>query len=208
MIHLPPKNYDITPLVIEVPANASFWRISGVEYATSLFFGRTGNFRWDAPDKSYGVLYLAESIECAFAETFGHNITETHRPGDAKLIGSQELLERKIYQVTTARALRLADLSGTGLAYLNLDNQINTVTDYTAPQEWSRWVRHHTELPFEGIFYRSRAMPDTSAVALFEREAVPLTEADQGIALAWCNPRNGEDMLDIAIKQGWTPVFE
>jgi hypothetical protein len=36
-----------------------------------IFFGRTAQFRFDAPSHEYGTLYVAEDEFGAFVETFG-----------------------------------------------------------------------------------------------------------------------------------------
>src|SRR3954469_14452002 len=39
-----------------------------------LYFGRSGDNRFDAPHGEYGVLYLAREVEGAFVETFGRRL--------------------------------------------------------------------------------------------------------------------------------------
>ena len=56
-----------------VERDAPWYRHHKPEFGP-IFFGRTGECRFDAPppDRAYGVLYLAADVHCAFVETFGH----------------------------------------------------------------------------------------------------------------------------------------
>ena len=72
------------------------------------FFGRTGQFRFDAPAAEYGVLYVARSHEGAFIETFGSVV---RAQAGRNYLDEQTVHERCWATVTSERPLRLVDLS-------------------------------------------------------------------------------------------------
>jgi hypothetical protein len=69
-----------------------------------LFFDRAAGNRFDAPDRSYGVMYLGADAHCAFIETFGQ------ATGDR--FATQHALEQRLLSVVeTKRILRLVDFA-------------------------------------------------------------------------------------------------
>lgn len=76
-----------------------------------VFFDRSTDGRFNAPDASYGVLYAAREINSAFAETF------LRTPG--RTLIDADLLQRKAYvRLIIERDLKLIRLAGPGLARL------------------------------------------------------------------------------------------
>jgi hypothetical protein len=72
----PPPDLQSRPLPLRSFRTAWF-RIHDSTYGP-LYFGRTGDHRFDAPHpRKYGVLYVAAEIECAFLETLGHETGKT-----------------------------------------------------------------------------------------------------------------------------------
>jgi hypothetical protein len=52
--------------------DAPWYRIYDIHF-DPLFFGRTGDHRFDCPyPRAFGVLYLAATVDGAFIETLGH----------------------------------------------------------------------------------------------------------------------------------------
>lgn len=128
------------------------------------FFGRTGQFRFDAPGAEYGVLYMARSHEGAFIETFG-SVVRVH--AGRNYLDEQTVQERCWARVTSGRPLRLVDLTGQGLARIGADERL-CAGAYTVSQSWSRALWAHPEAP-DGLYYRARHDPSQYSVALFER---------------------------------------
>lgn len=54
----------------------------------------------------YGVLYVADAPETAFAETFGHDLPEVYAPAADKFVTLTELTERHLYRIRTDVELR------------------------------------------------------------------------------------------------------
>jgi hypothetical protein len=70
-----------------------------------LFFGKTGDNRFDDPRGEYGVLYAGASEGCAFIETFGE-------PLDFPFVTRAQIDVRKLSEIELMKSLRLVDLSG------------------------------------------------------------------------------------------------
>jgi hypothetical protein len=138
-----------------------------------LFFGSTGDNRFDAPSGEYGVLYLGDSPHCAFAETYGRLEQATY-----PIISIEELRRRRLSFVQFDRELRVVDLTGPGLAKLRADNRLCD-GDYRIAQRWSRALWSHPEQP-DGLRYRSRHDPSRLCLALFDRVESVVVSTDQG----------------------------
>ena len=123
-------------------------------------FGRTGDNRFDAPDRSFGVLYAAEDAHGAFVETFGD-------PLDVRLVSRVDLTKRCLARITSTRQLRLVDLTAKGLRQIVADARI-TSGDRALGQRWALALWQHPSKP-DGIAYRARHDPSKEAVALFDR---------------------------------------
>ena len=67
--------------------------------------------------------------------------------------------------------LLLADLTGTALKKLGLNNDLNAGDDYAVPMAWARAI-HDADGKWDGIRYVSRQQNQGLAVALFERSHV------------------------------------
>lgn len=185
------------------PTSQPIIRITEKARASSPYFGKAGVFRWDAPDRSYGVLYGAESIDVAFAETFGHDVAEGYSPGDFKDISAGQLQENHIIELQLGRALRLAKFFDDGLPFLNLDARILTTEALGTPQQWSAWVHSH-HLDIDGIAYHARHLSGGLAVALFDRAHEAIEELyDEGPADDWRHSATGETIFDVMLRQGW-----
>lgn len=155
---LPPADLGERELPLE-PSGDVWYRIHKLRH-DPLHFGRNGTNRFDAPDRSYGVLYAASDPHGAFVETFGH-ATGT------RIVTISALEERGVARLRFSRALALVDLTGRGLARLGADNRLCD-GDYEASQAWSAALYHHPQTP-DGISYRSRHDPSRICAALFDR---------------------------------------
>ena len=132
-----------------------------------IFFGpspdRPLSGRWDAPDRSYGVCYLADADHSyvAFAERF------LREPGRT-LVPASALRHAGFATLRLRRAVRVVRFHGSGLARLGATAEI-THGDHRGSRPWSLAVYRHLEAP-GGIRWRARHDDDGLAVALFNRE--------------------------------------
>jgi hypothetical protein len=65
----PPHDFAKLILVTTEVAPASLVRLASAKHLSSDPFRRSYQFRFDAPDGSFGVLYAAFDLETAFVET-------------------------------------------------------------------------------------------------------------------------------------------
>lgn len=133
-----------------------------------VFFGRTGQYRFDSPDGSYGVLYAGADAFCAFVESLIKN-------PNSRVVTTAELKAKAIAELRGSRPLRLIDLTQSGaLLRIGADARLFSA-DRTAAQQWSKALHDHPALA-DGLLYPSRLDPVRQAVGLFEDRAPRLTE--------------------------------
>jgi len=139
------------------------WRLHRAGHAP-LHFGprRPPSQRFDAPDGSFGTLYLAAGRQGAIVETLLRNPART-------VVDRAEAAVRRITAVRVVSALRLADLAGAGLGALGTTAAVATGR-YEESRAWAAALLGHPDRP-DGIAYRSRHDPDELCVALFDRAA-------------------------------------
>jgi hypothetical protein len=135
-----------------------------------LFFGpaegQPPRNRWDAPAGEFGVCYLAEYPDIAFAESF------LREPGKT-VIQQRDLATRSESVVVTERSLRLAAFHGSGLARLGATAAV-AAGPYAVSRQWSKAVHGHPSR-VDGIRYRARHDDDGFAIALFDRAVDAVT---------------------------------
>lgn len=69
-VPLPPHDLDARdPLLVDIPAGTTLDRFYTAAY-DPIFFDTSTLGRFNAPDASYGVLYVSENTAGAFAESF------------------------------------------------------------------------------------------------------------------------------------------
>jgi hypothetical protein len=165
----PPGDFDTwtPPLVV----SASSWIRSHRTGYGPLFFGSTGQGRFDAPAGEYGILYVGSDAFAAFVETIGHVDASRHRPG-WKIVTRATLAERVLAHVIPRRPLRLVDLHGPGLARIGADSRLTSDTGdrYAIPQRWALALNRHPSQP-DGLLYRPRHDPSRLAAGIFDRAA-------------------------------------
>jgi hypothetical protein len=155
-----PSDFADRDLAIElVPARATFVRIHRADHA-SLYFGISGDNRFDDPEHRYGVCYAARTLEGAFAET-------CLRPVGATLLPLSQLAARMVSLLAVAAELRLVELHGSGLARMGATAAVSSGT-YDVSQPWSRAIYAHPAKA-DGIVYRSNHDNGELCVALFDR---------------------------------------
>lgn len=150
-----------------------------------LYFGSSGNNRFDAPDGQFGILYVAADAHCAFIETFGQST-------GICVVTATALTERCLSRIETNGELLLVDLTGSGLARLGADERL-CAGDHSVAQRWALALWAHPSRP-DGLLYRARHDPSRLAIALYDRSAKALRVASQGNLL---DPRNTALLADI-----------
>lgn len=126
-----------------------------------IFFGKSGNNRFDAPDKEYSILYAGRDEFCAFIETFGHTT-------GYNFITQEEIEERGMIKIKLKQTLHLVDLTGHGLAQIGADNRLCSGDNIQIAQVWALALFNHHMKP-DGIWYRPRHDPARFAAAVFDR---------------------------------------
>jgi len=144
----------------------------GWDAATKQF--RVPTHRFDAPDRSYGVLYAATTRDGSFAEAIGRK-PRTFRSND-------ELAALAVTTLALHRDLRLVDLhGGEAVGALGATGVIG-VGPQSLARRWSKALHAHPERA-DGIEYRCRHNSDEIAVALFDRIGAACLEAVGTVSL-------------------------
>ncbi len=125
-----------------------------------LFFGTTGDNRFDDSRRAFGVLYAGESEACAFIETFAE-------PLDVPFVTLAQLGARKLSVVAVTEPLRLVSLVGADLRRVGADARL-FAADHAVAKVWSRALHEHPSRP-DGLRYPARHDPGELAVAVFDR---------------------------------------
>ncbi len=154
----PPTDLATRSLPLLVTTEPWF-RIHRLHYAP-LYFGTSGDGRFDVPGGKTGVLYVAADEAGAFIETLGH-VTGT------RVLTLSALRSRAIAEIAVRRPLRLVDLTGPRLAQLGADERL-CAGDYTIAQRWSAAFVRHPQKP-DGLYYRSRHDPQRACAAIYHR---------------------------------------
>jgi hypothetical protein len=174
----PPPHFEVK-LPVVTYRNASWYRVHLRAY-DALYFDVEGTSRFNAPDRSFGVLYASEAAEGACAEAF---LRRRRRP----LRVTEDQLHRRALSRMEWTELRLADFTSVRLTYLGLDARIASGDCYDLAQRWSKWIHAHPD-QVDGICYFARHAPALRSIALFERAGLP---AAQEIVVASFMPTPG-----------------
>ena len=200
---LPPKQQARDLRLQTIAAGSQWLRIHRCRHATALHWGRHDQGRWNAADGSFGVLYVADSLEKAFAETYGHQVMDSQLPAAVKFLTREELEERCITRLTTDRDLQVLDLRGPALARQNLDARLLTTRQLLPVcQAWSRWWHGAAQQP-DGLLYPSRLLPCGTNLALYERCADAWQEEPLGNLMHWAPAKGEPAVLEILDAHGW-----
>ena len=184
-----PELHTQTPIICTLHAGAVIYR-HHQKIHDPLFFGSTGNYRFDDPDYAspgcYGVLYAGEDPECCLLESCGPTTGAPSISGaylDARAIARLELIED----------LRLIDLvEPGGLTSIGADNRLTT-SSYAVSQRWSAALRNHPVKP-DGIRYRSRHAPERIAYAIYSRPLSTFSVTSMG---SFTDPRNAVLLREV-----------
>lgn len=165
------------PAVQTLPKGTIVHRFHAAGY-DPIYFDKGLGGRLNAPDGSYGVLYVAKSIKGAFAETF------LREPG--RTIIPPDLLAKKGYaQLRIDKTLRLIKLTGTGLARVGATAEVvHGGLPYDVPQTWSKALRDHS-VNAEGIAYYARHDDEELCYALFDHSAGTAVRGESDLNKEW-----------------------
>ena len=161
----------LRPIRIEV---ASLVRLS--RHPATEPYWLAGVYRFDDPDPgsagAFGTCYAAGTIEVAFSESVIHQ--SGRFVGGTYQVPAAELTECSVVRFICERRKTpvLADLTGTALKSLGLNNEISAYADYSASHAWSHAI-HGASLRWDGIRYVSRQMSKGFAYAIFDRRGHP-----------------------------------
>ncbi len=145
-----------------IPPHSRFFRAHPVGCEPLDFRPKARN-RFDAPDGSFGVCYLALSPETAIAETLLRN-------PEVRTVRRAEIDRRTITEVEAVVELRLVDLVSTaGLQRLGID--LRTVHGpYDACRALAARLHEDPSQP-DGLIWPSRFDADGRCIAVFDRAA-------------------------------------
>jgi hypothetical protein len=164
--------------ILELPHPTAVVRIHRADLDPVFFSPGTGKppiGRFDSPNGSFGVLYLAQALEGAFAETILRN---PHR----RLVDLSDIAARAMSVLSFSRAIRLVKMFGDGLQAVGTDNAVST-GPYTASWAWAEALFAHPDAP-DGIAYASRHDSDQLCIALFDRPDITMALLSRPTALS------------------------
>lgn len=161
----PPPGTDWPLPVIAVPADRRLFRLTGTRFPDPAFFGRRKVFRFDAPDQSYGVCYLGNTLACCVLEVFPPFAADD---SGRRIIAQSQLRAYYAARIDLRRPLRLAHLAGPGLTTLGIDLRVTCGDDYDLAGAWSAAIHAHSAT-VDGLLYPSRHHEGHYSIALFER---------------------------------------
>jgi len=168
----PPPNFAKKTLSLRTFPAKTKWHRFHREGLQATFFGKSGLYRFDDPQRDYGVLYLAQHLEGAFVEVF------LREPEPFRFVTRMALESRVLSILRASRSVKLVDLVGAGLARMGVDSRLTTGS-YEVAQQWSRAFHAHPARP-DGILYRSRHDPDQLCAAIFDKTRVSFREESAG----------------------------
>jgi chromosome partitioning protein len=169
------------------------FRIHSVNH-NALYFNRSNNSRFSAPDGEYGVLYAGLDEMATLLAIFGDRLSKS------QTLDVESLESICLSQFCLQRSLRLVDLSDAGLAFIGADARVITGS-YQLSQSWSQTLYHH-KAEIDGIYYRSRHDPSRLCVALYENRVIPTDLQVQRVT-----PHNLLDSSFAATRQEISDVY-
>ncbi|WP_447044912.1 RES family NAD+ phosphorylase [Vreelandella sp. H-I2] len=146
-----------------------FYRVSGTEYDSAVFYSGCSQNRWTPIGGKPGVCYMAESPIGALAESVCRNVAHLD---EAEMFSSLSALRQLgMYELVLRNSVTVLDFTVAHLGRYRLDATI--LGDYDEslfpPYKFSpAWASHAVELNLAGILYRSRHKIDETCLALFD----------------------------------------
>ncbi len=177
MSRYPDSNDTLATLPIKIlESGTGFFRVSGIEHVSSIFYSTNTENRWTPESGAPGVCYMAATEIGALAESECRNVAKKKA---AQMVSSLTALgTRGMFVLELFEPIKVLDLTIHHLGKYRLDAGI--LSDYddsrVPPYRYCpTWAQHCAELGLGGILYRSRHKTDEVCVALFDR-GVKLTE--------------------------------
>jgi hypothetical protein len=164
----------------------SWYRLNPVQYASSLYFDRSGMGRFDGADQGYGILYVAEDVYAAFIECYG-------RVHGARGVAEADLKQRNLFVISSDRPLVMVDLTGNSLVKLGADARLSSGS-YAIARQWAQAIYEHP-MRVDGIRYRSRHDDQRYCYGLFDHTRTHLSETNLGDLLNH-HPKLLSEVLD------------
>ncbi len=166
----PPADFDRRILPVEtVDPSTDLFRVHQETWAPVFFGppkGRLPLYRFDAPDGSFGTLYVGFTLEAAFVEALVRNPA-------LKLVSQTEVDRRRWSVLRASRALTLVRLFGPGLSAVGATSGVSS-GGYAVSRAWSHAVWNHPSQP-DGIIYRSNHDDDRLCAAIFKRPSADIS---------------------------------
>ncbi len=175
-VPFPPSDlHGRRPNIVSLPAGSEIHRFYTAIYEP-IFFDQSRTGRFNAPDGSYGVLYVAKLVNGAFAETF------LRSPGNTLIDGG--FLKRKAYaRLGILSSLKLIDLTGPGLAIVGATAEVpHSGLPYDTAQGWSKALFDHPARA-DGIAYHARHDDTEICYAIFDRAGAAIVEVSRDLDL-------------------------
>jgi len=199
-IQAPPRNYHLLSLIVEDVEPSTLLRIASRDSANHCRFKREARYRFDSPDRSFGVMYATFELATAFAEAV---LRDKPMHSDDVILDYHDLEARVVIELKRGpdnRPLRLIKLYDEGLAAAHTDNQISARDHYPTTQRWAQ-IFHAHSITADGIVYMSRYMGARKSVALFDRCGAAVAA---GVAMPLLDHREFASvatMFDLAIDR-------
>jgi len=159
----PPEDFNSKKLPIISYKNKAF-RIYSLE-KDPVYFGKTGENRFDAPNKEFGVMYLGCDAYCAFIET-AQLILGAGYPA----ISLQWINQKGICIFEITRELQLVNLTEAPdkLISWGLNDAGIWAGAHNTSQLWSLLLWKHPQ-KIDGILYPARFDYSRNSIALYDR---------------------------------------
>lgn len=178
-IPVPPPDLGSRRLEIRTLAPAKLLRIARDNPKIPLLnFRATKAHRFDAPDRSFGTLYVADSLAVCFAETLLRGDVKGGPLDSGRTFIPESEIASRVVVALDGEPLRLALFTGAALKRLGGDARLSSTVPYKVPQQWAKALHDHPE-GVDGFIYMSRHVNDREAVVLFERAKERLTASVQ-----------------------------
>ncbi len=186
---------DFAARVLLIRDTGQIWTRTHRVSQNPIYFGKTGNNRFDAPHAEFGVMYAGADLHCAVIETFGRS--------HSKAISVSSLTATGLAHIRPSRDLHLIDLAESGgLARIGADARLCSDCDYNLTQKWSKAIYDHPA-SVDGVFYRSRLDPARYACAIFDRTSGVVTAERLG---SLARPEHATALAKVFSTYNWALI--
>jgi hypothetical protein len=140
----------ITNAFIQTPGDWDLKRWQRKEWSSALNFSN-GDGRYNAPDNSFGVCYMADRVVSALAESFGRLM---HRDGH-QFVDEKELKNSRICLIRPLRKLVFVDV-GQLLGMIHIPLSVSVGDDYGVTRRVIGCLYKLAKDKLDGVCYFSR----------------------------------------------------